>query len=244
MLSVGDSYSIQKVKLPLACKSSSSCAEPLKSRINSSLVYIYANEHFQGHFECILRLITEAINVTVKVLFRYDVFMRFAHSVWFNAVQCLTITISKTLSISSTRDISTLTNRNLLSKSFSIRGWTERIWRMAVSERIRNIEEKFVRRNGNIGEEVITEIVFISNISDTARRLSSLCSSSEMKFHWNPIWGVSNELHHVRRLWYFLITSLQGFLHGVAKKLRSCEIKLWPSTSTTTSQLLPLKFLG
>lgn len=110
-------------------------------------------------------------------------FMRFAHTVWFNAVQCLTITILRLFSISSTRDISTLTNRNLLSKSFSIRGWTERIWRMAVSERIRNIEEKFVRRNGNIGEEVITEIVFISNISDTARRLSSLCSSSEMKFH-------------------------------------------------------------
>ena len=131
----------------------------------------------------LIRIITEAINVTVKVLFRYDVFMRFAHSVWFNAVQCLTITISKTLSISSTRDISTLTNRNLLSKSFSIRGWTERIWRMAVSERIRNIEEKFVRRNGNIGEEVITEIVFISNISETARRLSRLCSSSEMKFY-------------------------------------------------------------
>ena len=53
---------------------------------------------------------------------------------------------------------------------------------MAVSERIRNIEEKFVRRNGNIGEEVITEIVFISNISDTAGRLSGLCSSSEMNF--------------------------------------------------------------
>ncbi len=51
---------------------------------------------------------------------------------------------------------------------------------MAVSERIRNIEEKFVRRNGNIGEEVITEIVFISNISETARRLSRLCSSSEI----------------------------------------------------------------
>ena len=54
---------------------------------------------------------------------------------------------------------------------------------MAVSERIRNIEEKFVRRNGNIGEEVITEIVFISNISDTAWRLSRPYSSSEMKFY-------------------------------------------------------------
>ena len=72
MLSVGDSYSIQKVKLPLPCKSSS-CAEPLKNRINSSLVYIYANKHFQGHFECILRIITEAMNVTEKVLFRYHV---------------------------------------------------------------------------------------------------------------------------------------------------------------------------
>ena len=64
--------------------------------------------NIQGHLECILRIITEAINVTVKVIFRYDVFMRFVHTVGFNAVQCLTI-----ITISNIHDIAS-TNMELL----------------------------------------------------------------------------------------------------------------------------------